>query len=56
MKIKTIKRVLNRYIKNLEFLEKESLSRGIKVDADVYRVDMNALKQALEIIERSAES
>ena len=56
MQIKTVKKVLNRYIRNLEFLEKESLSQGIKVDADVYRVDRNALKQALEIIERSTES
>ena len=53
MKVKTIQKVLSRYIRNLNFLEQEALSQGFKNDADVYRVDRNALEQALKIIERS---
>lgn len=53
MKNTTAKKILQRYIKSLTFMEKEAIANGKKTDADLYRMDRSAFEIALKKMEGS---
>ena len=55
MKIETVEKVLKRYAKGLQVMEDEAMTQNESKDAERYRLDKNAMYEAIKIIENGKE-